>query len=70
MKPRAGSGRCLHQLGGSSAGGTGARDRGLGQGAEIEVKADQGAAFADRIQETLTLLRLMYKRALKFLWVR
>ena len=63
MKPRAGSGRSLHQLGGSSAGGSGARDRGLGQGAEIEVKADQGAAFADRIQETLTLLRLMYKRA-------
>ena len=35
----------------------------LGQGAEIEVNADQGAAFADRIQETLTLLRLMYKHA-------
>ena len=29
-----------------------------------------GAALADRIQETLTLLRLMYKRASKFLWVR
>ena len=68
MKPRAGSGRSLHQLGGLSAGGSGARDQGSGQGAEIE--ADQGAAFADRIQETLTLLRLMYKRALKFLWVR
>ena len=33
-------------------------------------QADQGAAFADRIQETLTLLRLMCKRASKFLWVR
>ena len=56
-------GRSLHQLGGSSAGGSGARDRGLGQDAEIEVKADQGAAFADRIQETLTQMRLMCKRA-------
>ena len=30
------------------------------------MKADQEAAFADRNQETLTLLRLMYKRASNF----
>ena len=46
------------------------RDHGSGRGEGGKSGSRIGAAFADRIQETLTQMRLMCKRASKFLWVR
>ena len=69
MKPRAGSGQSLHQierlavLMAQSEGNESMRDHGSDQGEGGKSGSRIGAAFADRIQETLTQMRLMCKRA-------
>ena len=71
-----GSGQSLHQierlavLMAQSEGNESMRDHGSDQSEGGKSGSRIGAAFADRIQETLTQMRLMCKRASKFLWVR